>query len=340
MKKRKFLYILTVFVLIAVIFCNTLTASALTSYNFVISRPQITNNSCYFEIVNQFGAAYVLYVSVAVDSHGTVPDEVDTEKISVIFDTFMENGNLWVYPRRISALDDGVDYILEGYEIYGTIISQNGSFTNATLTNMSHNPSGESAGISIGSGYICVRAYNANWTSNNESSTVFVYGNEINTNDKLDKIYGAIAGGNDEIKANQDKNADEIKKNQDKNAESIKNGWKSDKEIDKSVSDEHAAKEKEIMDSTSEGRNMSVSLFDDFSSLLNGGQSFISLGEGLLAASAVLTEFDQIKWLNTLITFSLSLGVFAFIIGTVQLVVSKSSSSERYKRSRRKSSKY
>ena len=130
--------------------------------------------------------------------------------------------------------------------------------------------------------------------------------------------------------------ASDIKANQDKNTDKILNGGKDSpgySSADKSTTDYYQSAEDEINDKTVEARSSTVSFFNNFGALLND----TPVQRGLLAVSKVLTEFFKIGWLAGLIQFALGLGAFAFILGSVIMVVgkvsSKNSNSQRFSKS-------
>lgn len=114
---------------------------------------------------------------------------------------------------------------------------------------------------------------------------------------------------------------DSISQNTDK----IIGGWSPDSSLDSSTFEDYDNKEQQILDGTLQGRDSAISMFNNFGSLFTSGHIF----NGLLAVSSVLTQFFQIEWLSSVVQLSLTLGVFAFLIGTVQLVVSRAGRTRR-----------
>lgn len=98
---------------------------------------------------------------------------------------------------------------------------------------------------------------------------------------------------------------------------------------DTSTTDDYAAKEEALIGGTAAGREEANTVFTDFNSTLSD-----NVGRGLLAVTAIFREFTNISWLDSLIKFSLALGVFGFILGMGFFLVS--SSANREARSERK----
>lgn len=131
----------------------------------------------------------------------------------------------------------------------------------------------------------------------------------IYQNSNLEKILSALEGQSDIIEEGNDK----IIQNQEENQEEIKNGWQQEDSIDTTTTDDYAAKDKELQGATEQGRSEAVSVFNSFGSLF---QSDGHLYKGLLSVSAMFTQFMKIDWVSSLLNFSLAIGVFAFVIGT------------------------
>lgn len=89
------------------------------------------------------------------------------------------------------------------------------------------------------------------------------------------------------------------------------------KEYDKSNTDSYSQIEKEVIDSTAEGREQAISVFNNFGTLFADNH----LKKGMLFVSTTMNEFFNIRWFQRLFQFSLSLGIFAFILGLSFLVV-------------------
>lgn len=136
----------------------------------------------------------------------------------------------------------------------------------------------------------------------------------------------------DNIEANTDnleKYTDELETKLDTIIGILDNKNQSTPKPDTSVTDDYAAKEEALIGGTSAGREEANTVFTDFNSTMSD-----NVGRGLLAVTAIFKEFTNISWLDSLIKFSLALGVFGFILGMGFFLVS--SSANREARSERK----
>ena len=102
-------------------------------------------------------------------------------------------------------------------------------------------------------------------------------------------------------------------------ADELAHGWQSSGGLDTSVSDDYHNKENEILNNTASGRNDTISLFNNFGSLFTTGY-FLN---GVLAVSRILTKFIEVDWISGLLQLALSIGIFAFLIGSVQIIGSR-----------------
>lgn len=106
--------------------------------------------------------------------------------------------------------------------------------------------------------------------------------------------------------------------------------------FDNSEIEKHDEIVSDIDEKTLEARSSTISFFNNFGALLND----TPVQRGLLAVSKIFTEFLSIGWLAGLIQFGLGIGAFAFILGSVIMVVgrisSNSAKSERASERRRK----
>lgn len=148
-------------------------------------------------------------------------------------------------------------------------------------------------------------------------------------------VDGIVSGATNNIINNQNNNASNIQANQDKNTNKIINGGRDNpgySSVDKSATNDYQAKEEEINNHTANARSSTINFFNNFGGLLND----TPVSGGLLAVSKIMTEFFNIGWLSGLIQFALGLGAFAFILGSVIMVVGKVSSRPPSERSKRK----
>lgn len=349
--KKKFLKTFSVFlVVICLVFSSCFSSSALTTVNFVSNRPTVTENSCYFEIVTDTGACYIFYVLLQADYLETYFDTTSRfdsmDVFSFLFNSSFSDGNLWVSvtPSTSEFVNNNFWTYLDS-SLYGFLISQDGSSSFVSSSN-------GSLGVYIGSNYRCVRGYNVHLTTSfSGSDYIFTYSNEININNKLDSIIDILQnGGFTQIgaligKATQD--TDKLLENQEQYQDEILNGWQPDEDIDfdSSVNDDYSDLDKELIDSTADGRAEADEVFDNFDSLLETEDdnpetpaSHNHLTNGLLCVTAIFNEFTKIDWLHNILTFSLALGVFAFVIGTASAVFKSAHEKHEYNKASKKSS--
>lgn len=136
----------------------------------------------------------------------------------------------------------------------------------------------------------------------------------------------------DNIEANTDnleKYTDELESKLDTIIGILNNKNQSTPKPDTSTTDDYASKEEALIGGTAAGREEANTVFTDFNSTMSD-----NVGRGLLAVTAIFKEFTNISWLDSLIKFSLALGVFGFILGMGFFLVS--SSANREARSERK----
>lgn len=120
--------------------------------------------------------------------------------------------------------------------------------------------------------------------------------------------------------------------NQDKNTDKITNGWTPDTSVDQSTTDDFVTKEDEVHESIKPG-------LDDTAQIVGGLQdniqdSGINIYNGVLALTQCMnTLMDDrygLKPISIIVGVSLSLGIFAFMLGTVHLLSKIGSSHNNY----------
>ena len=94
--------------------------------------------------------------------------------------------------------------------------------------------------------------------------------------------------------------------------------------FDKSALDENDKISASIDSDTSSSRSDTISFFNNFGDFLNTENS---IQKGLLAVSKIFTEFFSVLWLSDLVRFGLAVGAFSFVIGSVNLIIGRVSSS-------------
>lgn len=204
--------------------CFFLQASAAETYNFPISRPTVTDNSCYFEVITADNACYVYCVTVSSFVY-SFDSNVSVSAPKISFNAKVDDsGNLWVTCDNQSSQN-----FQDTMNFYGVIFD---SFGSSRLASNSYKQSG----LYVGTEYKSIKAYNCKGKFRGDSS-VFVYSNEINVNEKLDiiiatlqqnnqasnNIVGSINQGTQDVKDNQDKNTEAIIENDKQLQENEKN---------------------------------------------------------------------------------------------------------------------
>lgn len=174
-------------VLLLVPFTFTVSASDIASYKFSWSRPYVTSNSCYMEVVWGNGTPCVIYAgltSYSLSSSAYYPIS------SAVWDahTYTYSGDL--YLRILPALDDG--YPAGGFSCFGF-------YTNTLGGTYSLTPSsdGDYLTLYIGNvgGIASCNGYNVSTSKlSHNFDFYFSYGDDNTLNDKLDSIISGISG--------------------------------------------------------------------------------------------------------------------------------------------------
>lgn len=97
------------------------------------------------------------------------------------------------------------------------------------------------------------------------------------------------------------------------------------------VSDDYRAQEQVIVEGSSDGRTETSNIFSEFGSLFDGRVSRALLGFVNLISSFV----GEVPILGTLVRFSLSLGMFSFLVGSANSILDRRDSAVRRERFRR-----
>lgn len=249
---------LAVFALVLFIVpCFFLQASAAETYNFVSSRPTVNNNSCYFEIVKADGYAYVFYVTLSRVTDSVDNDRINsTDEYSVVFNASFDGENLWV-----SAIPKYTGSVVSETKMYGFNIAVDGTMSIAT--------NGERCGTWVGENPKSIKAYNCSCAFRG-GNAIFAYANEINVNDKLDTIISFLQQSNsatNDIVGSINQGTQDIKDNQDKNAEAI---IENDKQLQENEKNEaNSAGSSGVADVEEVIPNYSDSIIENFRDFVN-----------------------------------------------------------------------
>lgn len=184
-KRKKFL--ISFVSLLSVFSFFSVSASDIASYKFSWSRPYVTSNSCYMEVVWGNGTPCVIYAgltSYSLSSSAYYPIS------SAVWDahTYTYSGDL--YLRITPALDDG--YPAGGFSCFGF-------YTNTLGGTYSLTPSsdGDYLTLYIGNvgGIASCNGYNVSTSKlSHNFDFYFSYGDDNTLNDKLDSIISGISG--------------------------------------------------------------------------------------------------------------------------------------------------
>lgn len=285
MKKIKFFFIrhyqriirfLISFSAIGCILAASFSASATAVYNFPMSRPEVNSLSCYVEILMNTGNVFGFYVSATINS-GTAGAWT-----TPYFNCYLEGENFWINAPTLGS-DKGF--------VTGITLNPSGSFgLAANNSNMSGFWLGSGGSIS---GIHCYNATYSGFTPTNNDFT-FVYGNEVNTNDKLDKIFSAIQA-----------NKSSAEKSEYSGATSDQKTAQAD--LDKA--------EASINADIAEARSSTINLFKNFTlpgDIMKGMLSVTSLFNALCA---------RLPFAPIILNFSLAVGAAAFLLGLTAVFV-------------------
>lgn len=347
-KKKKIFKILSVLVAVIIAFSSFIVSvSAVTEdengYYFNIQQPVANSNSGYIEIVTENWGPMLIYFNASFQ-HSFHENNVNDGAFN--FYARVENNCLVIRNQgQIGAVDgyNNTQYLV----IWGFFVRPDGvtgwrttSYDQGTGLSNTFNINLTNPGA-----IIKARGYNCNLNSlglsENNNFKPFVYGSDTALYNQMkvmeELIRSSIAGNQaiinnadknaSNIQSNADKNASQIQQNQDKNTNKVINGGSDNPHYsaaDTSTTDDYADKEKELNNKTVSARSSTVSFFNNFGAMLND----TNVSRGLLAVSKVMTELFSVGWLAGIIQFALALGAFAFILGSVIMVVGRLSGKE------------
>ncbi len=152
-------------------------------------------------------------------------------------------------------------------------------------------------------------SYSSSSFVNGVSDWVVSYGSNYTISNQLNTIIGSLQQQNNDIIANADKNADEIQANADKNTNEITQGGKDYDSIDDSTANDFSNAEQEAL-----GGKTDTQIQAEVNDALNGGSS----GLDFTKANKISNFFNNCMssfGIETLVLFSLCMGLGAFIIG-------------------------
>lgn len=204
------------------IFPASADASYNTPYNFSCQQPEITDTSCYIEILKSDGTVMGLYVSSWYDDSTFDTNDTMTGHVGGIFYAYISGENLWVRFEPYTSLPS--------YKLYATVYGF-AYYQNGTFANLSNDGTGIT-GLWLGSGVsvVGIHGYNCNVSdiSGATREFTFAYGtdpymlNMMSTMTTfLNQIRDRISAGNQEIIQAEKDSANDIINNSDENTEKI-----------------------------------------------------------------------------------------------------------------------
>lgn len=289
-----------------------------------MGQPQITETLSYFEVSTQAisGSDDIKKGYTFIVSHASL-SEVGNIPVSISLYQDSERRILKIYNDSLSPIN-----------IFG--IASNGDVLKYTTVI----DNGGYAEYRFDANFVSVKPYGQIYIRDingwNPAEVCFNYGSDTvsvsllrqilaslqSQSGSTGSIVGAIEDSTVEITTQNKAVAlefwNKLKEQEEKQHEDLMEGWAPNKQIDTTVTDDYAAKDEELQNATSDGRNKTVSIFNTFGSLF---QSDGHLYKGLLSVTAIFNEFLKIDWVGSMLNFSLAIGVFAFVIGTGASVV-------------------
>ena len=187
-KRKKFiLSFISLLSCFSLLYIFPASASDIASYKFSWSRPYVTSNSCYMEVVWGNGTPCVIYAGLTSYSH---PSSGYYPMSSAVWEayTYTYSGDL--YLRILPALDDG--YPAGGFSCFGF-------YTNTLGGTYSLTPSSDGLYLDLYIGNVggiaSCNGYNVSTSKlSHNFDFYFSYGDDNTLNDKLDSIISGISG--------------------------------------------------------------------------------------------------------------------------------------------------
>lgn len=259
---------------IVCILAASFSASATAVYNFPFSRPDVNDYSCYVEILKTDGYAFGFFCSYSYN---------DNVNVSPYFTAYIDGENFWI---ECSV------HFTDQNNMHGVILNPSGSF-DVVANERSRCGFWLGSGISV-SGIHCYNvSYNSTISAHNNDFT-FVYGNEVNTNGKLDKIIAAIES------------------NKSSAEKSDYNGVSADQKTAQADLDKAEAS---INADTATARTDTINLFKTFSIVGD-------IAKGMLAVTNIFNILtDYLVFAPALLNFALAVGAAAFLLGLSAIIL-------------------
>lgn len=320
-------FLITFSSVIALIFAQTFSASAVTYFDCVYAQPQLTGKNCYLEIVTSKNWRWL--VCVQLDAFSDATNISDVGFNAFISDNYLCIGTTAHIPSSM---------LLSGFRV---------DMVSGIMTAFEHAEAGNPGDVVrtwIGSaGSITgIHGYNCDVYDSTISATatkndfVVNYGSDVSFRSYLRSISSYISSISMDVASiktavntintnlvnifNQDKsffgstNMDEILQAIKDNKSSAENNEYTSP--DTSNASQYESAESQLMDTTSSGRSSAVDTMKGIGGILDN-----HVGKSLLATSKLMSEFLGIDWLGDIAHFALVCGLFAFVLGISVMII-------------------
>lgn len=303
---------------------GVLSVSAAESYYFFFSQPQVTDCSCYWEIVRSDGYCFVVYGVaatkpkdfVATLSNGKIyfqADGVDeTEQCFYIMDR-------WTGGTLITARDNGIYYYDLGSYTVGAIYAHNAynkGFSAFTWDKVFLY--GQDLQVTDKFNEVLAilsQLKSSGATAAQIQQVITSIGNlDSHTNDNLQLILSAITT---QTKTQNEKLDAILQAIKDNKSSAEKNEYSGATTEQKKAQSDLDTSEKKISEDTAEARATTINIFKNFSVVGD-------ISKGLLSVTNLFNDLClRFSPSAGLLNFSLALGIGAFLLGVSAYVVSK-----------------
>lgn len=320
-------FLITFSSVIALIFSQAFSTSAITYFDCVYAQPQLNGKNCYLEIVTSNNWRWL--VCVQLDAFSDATNISDVGFNAFILGDFLCIGTTISIP---------VSMLLSGFRV---------DMVSGNMTAFEHVDAGSrndyvrtwigSAGSITGiHGYNCVVSDSTITRTAKNNDFVVSYGSDISFRSYLNSISSYVSSVSKDVASiktavntintnlvnifNQDKsffgstNMDEILKAIKDNKSSAENNEYTSP--DTSNASQYESAESQLMDSTASGRTSAISTMKGIDRIVNN-----RVAKSLLATSKLMAEFLGIDWIRDIVHFSLVCGLFAFVLGISVMII-------------------
>lgn len=320
----RFIRFLISFSVISVFIFGVFSVSAAETSYFFFSQPQVTDCSCYWEIVRSDGYCFVVYGVastkpndfVATLSNGKIFFEAsgvsEAEQAFYIMD-------LWSGGSLITTRDNGIYYFDLGSYTVGAIYAHNAynkgfsapTWDKVFLYGQDLQVTDKFNEVLT----ILAQLKSSGATAAQIQQVITSIGNLDNhTNDNLQLILSAITA---QTKMQNEKLDAILQAIKDNKSSAEKNEYSGATSEQKKAQSDLDSADKKISDDTAEARTTTINIFKNFSVVGD-------ISKGLLSVTALFNDLClRFSPSAGLLNFSLALGIGAFLLGVSAYVVSK-----------------